>query len=187
MKSALSTSRMVSFIGITLLSLTIIGCDQPTTAAGGETVPLGDVIIEQQYTNAAWAFILRGSVVDASGMVRTYEMHEAVRLPEMEKDGTWSSDSLMKKYLLNDTIRASVPADTLVRLLQFAAQVEEKTMSDTMHVGADMGMQTLVIYRKDPATGRYRRILITQSGDFQCRNTSAAAEEVRRWAERHLP
>lgn len=173
----MKTRSFLSVICCLALSYALGGCSDPEITLSEEQ----EVLFEVNYSNHAWGHQNKGFFIDKAGKVRTYDnpkdWHEGLAgspLTTAEMD-----DNLSKTVLSNHTISSG----ELSKYVTKSAKVSDSAFTKPVSRGADMGATSLFIYRFDPGTKTYTKVLLQQKGDNDIFNKDPDAEDIAKWLE----
>lgn len=158
-------------------------CKDATVNAGPAV--LGKVIFETERVNFAWGYVRYGKFFAENGAVYSYDLGKENIPWEEHSDGYYTREELTAKYLHDDTLRGYIANDSVEWSYHLAVQVTTDTYSDTVSMGADMGELTYAVYLFDKEKMKYKKIVLSEDGDWKFFNTSQHAIEITRWLERN--
>jgi hypothetical protein len=162
-------------IGLVFMWIMGTGCEKEYYY-GPENQP---VYFEHHYINHAWGVADRGWMIDNEGRIRGYDRPENYRWPD--STGHLSFEDLEYNLSQTDTLLFSLNRKELEMHTRLIGGAADGALSDRTQRGADMGSGTLSCYIYDPATGSYKHVLLTASGDWEQSNQSAEAEKLLEW------
>ncbi len=167
-------SIIVILFGFLLLSCT-------TTTGPQQPLP-ARMFLESEYVNNAWGYAHWGWVIDTAGNVVSYDIGKSGSGWRGNESGYYTEAELLDKVHHCDTLRGSIPVDTLLWLQGLVASVGN-TYSDTARVGADMGafVSSCYVFVRD--SSKYHQIILRVTGDYQYHNTSPAAVALANWIQ----
>lgn len=143
---------------------------------------LGRFYLEREYVNSAWGrHVHRGVFIDSGGVVITYDLGNSPEAWQGTANELYTEAELWAKLHSNDTVRGSIPADTLSWLRTLAYASVSGKMSDTVGTGADIGLSIYSCYTLEGANSLFRRTELRVEGDLGYHNTSPGAIELANW------
>ena len=122
-----------------------------------QQAPAGRFYLETEYVNSAWRYVHRGQVIDTAGRVITYDLGPTRGAWQGTPGELYTEEELWAKIHHNDTVRGSIPADTLRWLQRLAYASVAGAMSDTVGGSMDLGMSIISCYTLEPGTSLFRR------------------------------
>jgi hypothetical protein len=166
-------------VTLLILLMSLVSCKD--AGVEPQPAPPGRFYLETEYVNSAWRYVHRGQVIDPAGRVITYDLGPT--------PGTWqgspgemcTEEELWAKIHHNDTVRGSIPADTLQLLQQLAYASVAGTMSDTVGGSMDLGMSIISCYTLEAGTSLFRRTELRATGDMEYHNTCTSAVRLAAW------
>ena len=139
------------------------------------------IYFEREYVNFAWGYVHFGWFIDSSGQVISYDIAKSGDRWVANPSGYYTEEQLWIKIHHMDTLRSSVPADTLQFLRGLAQNAVAGTSSDTICAGADMGAHSYSCYVFQADSSKFRRIVLRVEGDCSYHNTSQSAITLATW------
>jgi hypothetical protein len=173
--------RLALFLTAIILLCTISCKD---SGVNNRTQSLGNIVLETEFTNAAWGISWFGSYVGENGNVYTYDLAKSNFPMVVHHDGYYTEEELSSKYHHCDTLRKIIPHDTILWCHQRANLVNASSYSDTSRIGADMGALTYSLFLYDSEKMKYRKIVLSVERDSYFYNTSESAIELIKWFKR---
>ena len=177
---------MKAFLHNLILLLAVLTCSCKDTTAGPGEASRARMFLESEYMNNSWGYAHWGWVIDTAGNIVSYDIGKSGNDWRGNPGGYYTEQELLAKVDHCDTLRGSIPSDTLLWLRGLAATVGE-TYSDTLRVGADMGALVRSCYIFDPDSSKYHQVVLRVTGDYQYHNTSPGAVALADWIDRQRP
>ena len=136
-------------------------------------------LFEVQYINYAWGYQHSGSIIDAEGNVREFNLPDAWNFPDSEG---YISEAGMEENLaqLGDK-SCTVNKGDLLLYSDKLANAQKGKLTTPEHQMCDFGSLSYAGYIYEPGKNRYRYVLIRQTGDFYVENLSRDASEIYDW------
>lgn len=152
------------------------------TSTGPQEQKIGRFYLEREYVNSAWGrHVHRGVFIDTGGVVITYDLGPSPGAWRGTAGELYTENELWAKLHNNDTVRGSIPADTLSWLRTLAYASVSGKMSDTVGGGADIGLSIYSCYTLEGVDSLFRRTELRVEGDRAYHNTSPGAIELAQW------
>jgi hypothetical protein len=139
------------------------------------------VYFELSYLNYAWGYMRQGWLIDQDGRVLSF--HNPKTWNSVEDSGYITQDALSKNILYCDSTIRTIPLTTLSHYRSLISSAISGKMEDHGWVGCDGGTLSYICYYYDPTNGKYKKIILKQSGDYSCENVSASAQSLITWME----
>lgn len=174
----MKTRSFLSVICCMALTYALGGCSDPDITVSEEQ----EVLFEVNYTNHAWGHQNKGFLIDKAGRIRTYDN------PKDWKTGISGSplttaevdENLSKTVISPYTLTNAEISEYISK----SRKVSDSDFSKPVSRGADMGATSSFIYRYDPGTKTYTKVLLQQKGDNDVFNKDPDAEEIAKWLEK---
>jgi hypothetical protein len=174
---------------LTLLVLTsLTACDLLGNILGSdnekpidEYIPSVDqkVFFQYEYINYAWGYQHRGWIIDSEGRVCRFDQPLTRNHPDSL--GIMADTAMYSNLLQADSISIGVDTVDLYKYVGLINEAAEGNLTKPVNRMCDAGCCTFVAYRYNPRTHNYRSILLSQTGDWQIQNQSAAADSILVW------
>lgn len=152
---------------------------------------LGAVVFEVEYENFAWGYQHAGRYITAAGDIVGYsvpsELVDAVG--DTPTDGLITVEALSTKFGNNRHSLGIAPPAALERAKQLArdlVNVPPGTQPRRPHAN-DAGAATWAVYVATAVSGQYRRIALSERGDFEWDHAAPQAAELTRWMDQSAP
>ena len=166
--------RLLSAVLSLVLPLAAASCAEPLTPPSP-----GPLLFEVEAINYAWGRHWSGFVVDAQGQVYAYELVAPTEMPP-ERD-EFTAAELEAKYAHGRRLVTTIPATEAASRYGRVGAALSGLATAPLNVCFDAGVVRYTALLYDASTGRYRRLLLHQRGDWARTNTSPAARELYRW------
>ncbi|MFC2080471.1 hypothetical protein ACFLRQ_03245 [Bacteroidota bacterium] len=164
----------IQFMFVAIACLLIVSCEEAENY-----IPTDQpVYFEYSYINMAWGFQHHGWVIDMEGNVRSYDKPE--NWLSAGEDGL-DYDDLLTNISQADSIIATIDSAVLSEKIQLIMDAKDGKISPLVGSANDAGSSVLSAIYFDEATGKYKSVLLAQSGDFERHNKSRAAESLTEW------
>jgi len=168
-------NNMKRNLTILFLILLLTGCEKITEHDR-------TVLFEIQYINWAWGYQHSGSIIDAAGNVREFNLPSTWNFPDSEgyisEAGMEENlEQLGEKSCTVSKVEMEKYSDKLIH-----AQAGKLTTPE--HQMCDFGSVSYSGYIYEPGNHRYRYVLIRQTGDFYVENKSSEASDIFEWLTR---
>jgi hypothetical protein len=159
----------------------------PDSANNPQALDLGDVVFEVESINFAWGYQQSGRYITANGDI--FSFHIPVQrlnlLPGASDDGLYPAEALAARFESQRQALGTAPRPALEHAKLLARELVKLPHGDTPLRAAanDAGETTYVVYVANEAKDRYRRIVLTERGDYEWDHPAPQAIELRRWLE----
>ncbi len=171
------------FLSLGLGAILAVSCRDTSTNPDPGRIGVR-VFLEREYINYAWGYDHSGWIVDTAGNMISYNIAKAGVTWTPNPGGYYTAEELSAKAHHCDTLRGTVPTDTLQWLRTLAESSVGGAYSDTTHPMVDAGTVTLFCYVYDPDSSKYRQVVLLEYGDYQFSNTAAPAIQLSDWMAR---
>ncbi len=138
---------------------------------------------EYEYTNEAWGYVLKGTVIDANGDIYFYDYAGSNDRFEPADPDYLTYMELSDKFSHLPQFFRNISSDVVMRMDSLVANSAMGGLSDPVSIGNDMGTYRWNYYFYDANREKYHRILLKEWGDWERENTSPAAQAVLEWLE----
>ncbi len=173
MKNLLS-SLSIAMIVFLLPIVFVFGCSKENEA---DCCSSGfKVLFQYEYVNYAWGFTHQGWFLDSEGNVKNYSLPENWK--NGDDDGYISEDVLLWNYNQCDTVLLKVDLNVLAQKQSMIVETLEGALSEIDCMGADMGSYSYYAFYWDQHKDKYKRQLLSTSGDCSQSNISTAAKTL---------
>ena len=136
-------------------------------------------IFEIQYINYAWGYQHSGSIIDATGVVREFNLPAEWNFPDSEG---YISEADMEENLAQLGEKSCAVSKTeMLKNSDKLIHAQEGKLTTPEHQMCDFGSLSYVGYIYEPGHNRYRYVLIRQTGDFYVENKSREASDIYDW------
>ncbi len=139
-------------------------------------------LFEIQYINHAWGYQHSGSIIDASGDVREFDLPSVWNYPDSE--GYISEADMEENLAQLGEITCTVSKRDLGYYSVKLANAQKGNLTTPEHQMCDFGSLSYAGYIYEPVRNRYRYVLIRQTGDFYVENKSREASDIYGWLTR---
>ncbi|MBP1640271.1 MAG: hypothetical protein H6Q17_1854 [Bacteroidetes bacterium] len=136
---------------------------------------------ELSYLNYAWGYVRQGWLIDEDGRVLSF--HNPKTWNSDEDGGYITQDALSNNILYCDSTIRTIPLATLSHYRSLIPSALSGKISDNGWVGCDGGTVSYICYYYDSTKGKYKKVVLKQSGDYSCENVSASAQSIITWME----
>jgi hypothetical protein len=136
-------------------------------------------IFEVQYINYAWGYQHSGSIIDASGEVREFDLPSVWNFPD---NAGYISKADMEENLaqLGEKL-CTVSNRDLLNYSDKLANARTGKLTTPEHQMCDFGSLSYSGYIYEPGKNRYKYVLIRQTGDFYVENKARGASDIYDW------
>ena len=137
------------------------------------------ILFRVEYTNYAWGYSHSGILIDSSGKVGYFKNPK--NWHSIDTSGYICESEMNDNISQIDSFYLTVDRNILLRnfnLVQYAAEGE---ISKPNNSGADMGETVHSAFLYDPVAGKYKHVLINQSGDWSRNNKSPESKQILQW------
>jgi hypothetical protein len=172
MTSATFLKPMTRTLTILFLLLFLSACEKMTEQDR-------TAIFEIQYINYAWGYQHSGSIIDAAGVIREFNLPAEWNFPD---SAGYISEADMEENLAQLGEKSCAVSKT--EMLKYADKLihaQEGKLTTPEHQMCDFGSLSYVGYIYEPGHNRYRYVLIRQTGDFYVENKSGEAFDIYDW------
>jgi hypothetical protein len=136
---------------------------------------------ELSYLNYAWGYVRQGWLIDEDGRVLSF--HNPKTWNTVEDGGYLTLDALSKNTLYCDSTIRTIPKATLTYYKSLIPSAAYGKISDKEWIECDGGTLSYICYYCDPTNGKYKKVVLKQSGDYSCESVSASAQSIITWME----
>jgi len=172
MISVLPLRTMIRNLTILFVLLIFAGCEiindlHPTA------------LFEIQYINYAWGYQHSGSIINASGDVREFDLPSAWNYPD--NTGYISKADMEENLAQLGEIKCTVNKGDFGYYSDKLANAQKGKLTTPEHQMCDFGSLSYSGYIYEPGKNRYKYVLIRQTGDFYVENKSRDASDIYDW------
>ena len=139
-------------------------------------------LFEIQYINYAWGYQHSGSIMDASGDVREFDLPSAWNYPDSA--GYISKADMEENLAQLGEKSCTVNKRDLAYYSDKLTNAQKGKLTTPEHQMCDFGSLSYAGYIYEPGHNRYRCVLIRQTGDFYVENNSREASDIYDWLTR---
>ncbi|MDR0844802.1 MAG: hypothetical protein LBN71_06240 [Tannerella sp.] len=145
-----------------------------------------DILFEHYYINHAWGYQHAGYFIDKNGQIWVYEEKNvnyytsAWNFPD--NNGYITARALNENLSQTTISQTRIDVSELKKYANLISQVKENDFTER-NQGADMGASINVCYLYNETTKTYKRIVLSENGDWIRTNNSPAAKTIDKWLE----
>jgi hypothetical protein len=139
-------------------------------------------LFEVQYINYAWGYQHSGSIIDASGDVREFDLPSVWNFPDSA--GYISKADMEENLAQLGEKSCTVSKPDLLYYSDKLIHAQEGKLTTPEHQMCDFGSLSYAGYIYEPGHNRYRCVLIRQTGDFYVENKAREASDIYDWLTR---
>ena len=173
---------MKNFILSAVLLTFLAGCIQVNEFVREEVDPpmLGRPLIFQvEYTNHAWGYSHNGWMMDGSGLVKRFQKDAPWVFPDSL--GYISETDMQKNLNVCDSVLEHISYYELSRYSSKAISCVDGPMTTPKNTMADAGEHIYAFYRYEADRKRYKRVVLSMTGDWSQENLAPNAKEIVDW------
>ncbi len=167
--------------------IAFFGCAGSSTApSAGEISQL--VLFHISYENFAWGHQSAGSYIDNHGRVwrLSTALHwwpEVMNILQGSEDTLYYSVAELEQSYADarDSLVAVIDAGELREKYLLIAGAARGTYSPPVNAGADMGSLVVGCLAYDQEVERYRKVILSMTGDWEAMNVASSATELDAW------
>ena len=157
-----------------IICVILLGCEKEKFLAGDKSF-----LFISEYYNYAWGFQHWGWVIDNKGKLRTFKLPE--KWHDVDKDGYLTEAEMLENYAQTDLSSVTIDSKELnAKVLQLYMAAGGK-LSDPKSEMFDAGIVTYSGFIYVSKIGKYKRILLKQTGDIYIENQSQPAKDLYNW------
>jgi hypothetical protein len=179
-----NTGRVTAWGGVVTVWTSVPGAVGTAPAAA-----LGDIVFEVESTNFAWGYQQSGRYITANGDVVGFRIpaDRAHFLQGASADGLYRTDALAAKFENQSRALWTLPPASIEHAKTLALELAhlppgEMTRHEKLY---DAGETVYVVYVATGAKDRYRRIVLTERGDYDSDNAAPQAAQLRHWLDQN--
>ncbi len=170
---------MKNFILSAVLFTFLYGCTQLTEVQTYAVYPL---IFQSEYTNNAWGYNHNGWMMDHSGTVKRFLKTAPWVFPD---SAGYISEADMKKNLAAcDSVLEYVSLEELSKFTAKALACANGPLTKASMTMADAGEHIQAFYLYEADKRRYKRVILSMTGDWSQENLAASTSEVVDWMKK---
>jgi len=170
---------MKNFILSAVLFTFLNGCTELTEVQTDAAYPL---IFQSEYTNYAWGYNHNGWMMDHSGTVKRFQKTAPWVFPD---SAGYVSEANMKKNLAAcDSVLEYVSSEDLSKFTAKALACLNGPLTTPKNTMADAGEHIQAFYLYETDKKRYKRVILSMTGDWSQENLSASTGEVVDWMKK---
>lgn len=162
---------------VCLLVLLVHSCNDRTAPPQAQQ----QILYEVESVNFAYGYQHRGYYIDLRGAVHSYNFKGTGEVWRDSAGGTFSEQTLMKKFSHHDSLLVMADRDSLLWSYGLVKEALNGTTTDTIKAGADRGSVFYNVYVYDPGVGMYQRVTLREEGDWSFHNQSPGAMQLVDW------
>lgn len=173
---------MKNFILSTVLLTLLAGCIQVNDFGWAEVrqpFPVQQLIFQSEYTNHAWGYNHNGWMMDSSGLVKRFQKSAPWVFPDSL--GYISEKDMQKNLNVCDSLLEHISYYELSRYSSKAKNCIDGPMTTPKNTMADAGEHIYAFYRFEADLKRYKRVILSMTGDWSQENLAPDAKEVVDW------
>ncbi len=167
---------MRRFIFTAVVFSFLFGCIQLNDFTIEESRPL---IFQSEYVNYAWGYNHNGWMMESSGEVKRFQKNATWVFPDSL--GYISEVDMAKNISACDSVMAHVSPLTFSLYAQKAFTCSNGTMTKATNTMADAGEHIYCYYLYDASGKRYKRFVLSMTGDWSQENLAPYSKEVVDW------
>lgn len=172
--------KMIIFSALLMIFLT--GCFQVNELFWEESHPISMVrplIFQSEYTNHAWGYNHQGWMLDSSGQVRRFQKTAPWVFPDSL--GYISEKDMDKNLSECDSVLQRISYDEFLRYSSKAIKCVDGPLTTPKNTMADAGEHIYAFYRYEADRKRYKRTILSMTGDWSQTNLAPDAREIVDW------
>jgi hypothetical protein len=151
---------------------------------GGTFNTTADILFEHYYINNAWGYQHAGYFIDKNGQILTYEEkdvnHHTSAWNFPDNNGYITARALNENLSQTTISQTRVDVSELEKYTNLISQVKENDFTEQSR-GRDKGAFVNVCYLYNETTKTYKRIVLSENGDWIRTNNSPAAKSIDEW------
>lgn len=135
----------------------------------------------REYANHAWGYQRRGTVLDMSGNIWTYNVTGGQTWNPTDMTRLSEADLKMRYETGMLVSGKKVPVPEIQKNVPLIADAADAKPTQPSQRGADMGQTLVYCYTYDVGTRTYAQVMLDNTGDWDSTNPSQAAKNLRSW------
>ncbi len=173
---------MKKYLFLAVAFIFLAGCFQINDFGRAEIDPpmlVSPLIFQSEYTNHAWGYSHFGWMMDGSGIVKRFQKNAPWVVPDSL--GYISDKDMQKNLNVCDSLLEHVASGELVYYTSKALTCVDGPLTNPRLTGADMGEHIYAFYRYEADRKRYKRVILSMTGDWSRENLAPNSKEVVDW------
>jgi len=173
---------MKNFILSAFLLTFLTGCIQVNEFGWDELHPpvlVSPLIFQSEYTNHAWGYSHFGWMMDGSGLVKRFQKNAPWVVPDSL--GYISEMDMQKNLNVCDSLLEHVAQYELSKYSLKALNCVDGPMTKPKMTMADAGEHIYAFYRYEADRKRYKRVILSMTGDWSQENLAPNSKVVVDW------
>ncbi len=167
--------KIIRALVILVFGLSIVGCEKEYLPSN-----VKHSFFQCSFINYAWIYTNSGWVIDQDGNLRFYENPQHWNFPDNE--GYITEEKLLENLnSCNNSNISVVSPENLAKYNSMVSGASKGSMSKPESRGADMGAISYCCYWFDELKGKYKYVLLSQTGDVYTYNTSKSSKRLDQW------
>jgi hypothetical protein len=168
-----------------ILIISLISCSSEMHKTHSPKPIAQPVIFHHYFINYAWGYQNRGWFIDNKGIMMAYQISKGSDWSQVETSppdsGYITKAALLANYQHADKAVYRIPYVEVRNNYDIIGKAADGDITARTRGAYDAGLVMNVAYLWDPSRGKFKAILLSQSGDWEMYNISPAAEEINRW------
>ncbi|MCL4482112.1 MAG: hypothetical protein M1445_05775 [Bacteroidetes bacterium] len=173
---------MKNFILSAVLLTFLAGCIQVNEFGWEEfhsPVLVHPLIFQSEYTNHAWGYSHNGWMMDGAGLVKRFQKNAPWVFPDSL--GYISEIDMQKNLSVCDSLLEHIDPYKQSHYSFKAISCVDGPMSTPKNTMADAGERIYAFYLYESDRKRYKRVILSMTGDWSQENLAPNAKEVVDW------
>lgn len=172
---------MKNFLFIAAILSLLAGCINLNEIGTEETASnqVSSLIFQSEYTNYAWGYNHNGWMMDGTGKVKSFVKTAPWVFPDSL--GYLSEKDMQKNFSVCDATLTQVPSAEFTLYAGKALTCVTGTLTKPKNTMADAGERINCFYIYEADKKRYKRIILSMTGDWSQENLAVNAKEVSDW------
>jgi hypothetical protein len=137
------------------------------------------IYFQYEYINYAWGYQHYGWLIDSTGKVFCYHNPENWNFPDSL--GFINTSDMDSNISETDSICYKIDIRKLNDKTELIFNASKGKISEPVHEMYDAGGSVYSAFLYNKNTGKYKKILLKQEGDFRIENSSTEADELYTW------
>ncbi|MCK9639055.1 MAG: hypothetical protein M0R39_04025 [Prolixibacteraceae bacterium] len=173
---------MKNYILSAFLLTILTGCIQVNEFGWNELHPPvldHSLIFQSEYTNHAWGYSHNGWMMDEGGLVKRFTKSASWVFPDSL--GFISEADMKKNLNVCDSLLEHISSSELLHYSYKALTCVDGPMTNPKMTMADAGEHIYAFYRYEADRKRYKRVILSMTGDWSQENLAPNSKEVVDW------
>ncbi len=169
---------MKNFFFLAVIMISLAGCfpmDNLSTVEFG----VSPLIFQSEYTNNAWGYNHNGWMMDGSGRVKRFQKNAPWVFPDSL--GYVSVQDMQKNLAACDSVLTQIGSQEFSQYAEKALSCFNGTLTEPQNTMADAGEHIYAFYLYDADHNRYKRVVLTMTGDWSQENLASNTGEIVEW------